>query len=111
MSLFWSLAGERELAAVEATSGVGAFAFRRYASSVPSVRFLSWIVLAAVFVLIAAAGGLVLTEGGSPGIAISVVFLVAVAIPAVVVLLLSYLFGGIRRLRNRRSHRFANLPR
>src|ERR1041385_2349258 len=110
MSLFWSLAGERELAAVEATSGVGAFAFRRYASSVPSVRFLSWIVLAAVFVLIAAAGGL-RTEGGSPGIAISVVFLVAVAIPAVVVLLLSYLFGGIRRLRNRRLHRFANLPR
>jgi hypothetical protein len=27
------------------------------------------------------------------------------------VLLLSYLFGGIRRLRNRRLHRFANLPR
>lgn len=75
---------------------------------VASVRFFSWMVLAAVFVLIAAAIGLFLTEGGSPGIEISVVFLIAVAIPAATVLLLSYLFGGIRRLRNQGSHRFAN---
>jgi len=67
------------------------------------VKFFLWIALAAEITIVAANVVMFLVWGGSPGIGLTVVLIVVLAIPTVAILSLIYAVQGVRTVRERRE--------